>query len=543
MQKKKCRRFGEPRSSRAADLAAITSGQTNLAPHPSFETVSGSLAQSWTSCVSSGAATLATAEDPDTREGERATAYASALSGSFGYTIGVKGIYGWDNPAIYSNTYQQNKSQADEDLARLGGLFRGAPWTDLEPRHNLIYNNVAVNTATTNPITTNASPANEKKRMLLAGNSSYALIYIPGVDPTTSTSVQIKTANVSNALPGLNCTSAWSKAWVNPRTQGQDLDVTCTSGAGFITLKRQLGCPAGASSCDWILRLTKATSASSASLNAVDPEVNVESNFNDLEVWTELSADSATSAVMGQVIDPNGTPVTRPFVVSPDGTSFQKLPKPARDGAGNFFITWEGESPVKGLDEIFAQRYDSEGTLLQDTFAVSTAAEGQQAEPSVTADRDDNFVVSWTRYPLADDPVTDPGSIKVQAFDANGDPAGAAIDLPSQSGGVPTMSLVQADGDGNLWVAWTEEDRENGGGDVYAQRILQGGTPYGQPFKVNSTHDGVGRLVALQVESDGSFRLVWEGLDVNGEDKGLRARPYDADGNSTGAESAVSSLD
>ena len=67
------------------------------------------------------------AEDPDTREGERATAYASALSGSFGYTIGVKGIYGWDNPAIYSNTYQQNKSQADEDLARLGGLFRGLP--------------------------------------------------------------------------------------------------------------------------------------------------------------------------------------------------------------------------------------------------------------------------------------------------------------------------------------------------------------------------------------------------------------------------------
>jgi hypothetical protein len=482
------------------------------------------------------------AEDPDTREGERATAYASALSGSFGYTIGVKGIYGWDNPAIYSNTYQQNKSQADEDLARLGGIFRGAPWTDLEPRHNLVSNNAAVNTAATNPITTNASPANEKKRMLLAGNSSYALIYVPGVDPTVSTGVQIKTANVSNALPGLNCTSAWSKAWVNPRTSGL-ADVTCVAGTGIITLKGQPGCPAGATSCDWILRLTKGTSASSASLNAIDPEVNSESSFNDLEVWTELSADSSTSAVMGQVIDPEGLPVDRPFVVSPDGASFQKLPKTARDGAGNFFITWEGESPATGLDEIFAQRYDNEGALLQDTFAVSAAAEGQQAEPSVTADRDDNFVVSWTRYPLADEPVVDPGSIKVQAFDANGDPAGAAIDLPSQSGGVPTMSLVQADGDGNLWVAWTEEDRENGGGDVYAQRLLQGGTPYGQPFKVNSTHDGVGRLVALQVESDGSFRLVWEGLDANGEDKGLRARPYDAGGNSTGAESAVSSLD
>ena len=32
------------------------------------------------------------AEDPDNREGERHTAYVSALSGSFGYTIGVLGI-------------------------------------------------------------------------------------------------------------------------------------------------------------------------------------------------------------------------------------------------------------------------------------------------------------------------------------------------------------------------------------------------------------------------------------------------------------------
>ena len=379
---------------------------------------------------------------------------------------------------------------------------------------------MAVNTATTNPITTNASPANEKKRMLLAGNSSYALVYIPAVDPTTSTSVQIKTANVSNALPGLNCTSAWSKAWVNPRNQDSDVTASCTLGNGLITLKGQLSCPGNAASCDWILRLAKGKSASSSSLNAIDPEVNVESNFNDLEVWTELSADSSTSAVLGQVLDPAGSPVTRPFVVSPDGTSFQKLPKAARDGAGNFFIIWEGESPATGLDEIFAQRYDNEGTLLQDTFAVSTAVEGQQAEPSVTADRDDNFVVSWTRYPLADDPATDSGSIKVQAFDANGDPAGAPLDLPSESGGVPTMSLVQADGDGNLWVAWTEEDRENGGGDVYAQRILQGGTLYGQPFKVNSTHDGVGgrspsrwRATAASGWS-GRSRLQWRGQGI-----------------------------
>ena len=71
---------------------------------------------------------------------------------------------------------------------------------------------------------------------------------------------------------------------------------------------------------------------------------------------------------------------------------------------------------------------------------------------------------------------------------------------------------------------------------------LQGGIAYGHPFKVNSTHDGVGRLVALEAQSDGSFRLVWEGLGANGEGEGLRARLYDGDGNSTGVESVINSL-
>jgi hypothetical protein len=156
------------------------------------------------------------AEDPDTRQGERHTAYASALSGSFGYTIGILGIRDWSNPGIYSDSYQGNQSQADNDVARLGGLLSGGPWTDLEPRHNLIANNPAVDTATTSPITTGQLPDNEKKRIFLAGNSSYALVYIPGITPSTFTGVKIKTAGVSNGLSGLDCSTAWSKGWVIP---------------------------------------------------------------------------------------------------------------------------------------------------------------------------------------------------------------------------------------------------------------------------------------------------------------------------------------
>ena len=158
----------------------------------------------------------------------------------------------------------------------------------------------------------------------------------------------------------------------------------------------------------------------------------------------------------------------------------------------------------------------------------------------MTADPDDNFVVSWTRYALEDQP----SSIELQIFDATGAPVGDTIGLPPDpGGGVATMSLVQSDGQANLWVAWTVEDRKHGGGDVYAQRILRGGILSGRPIRISTTHAGVRRLAALRVQRDGSFRVVWEGLGPGGQGRGLRERRYDAQGHPIEDETPVSSVD
>jgi hypothetical protein len=337
-------------------------------------------------------------------------------------------------------------------------------------------------------------------------------------------------------LPEFNCGTKWSKFWVDPRGTVADKVAGCLPGVGVVTLRQPPRCPSTAP-CDWILRLTKGSGFSPFSA-----DFTVESglaSLNDIEVWTELSENSSTSGVFAQVLTSDGLPVGKPIVVSPDGISFQKLPTAARDSDGNFFIVWEAESTTTGLDEIFGQWYDNDGTPLSEVFKISSSVHGQQAEPSVTADPYNNAAVSWTRYPLDDDP----GSIRVQIFDVKGPSNKEILNLPSHLGGVATMSLIQADGQGNLWVAWTEEDRENGGGDVYAQRILRSGTLDGEALRVNSIHAGVGRLVALQVQREGSFRLIWEGLDAEGQGKGLRERRYDPQRQSMGDETSISSLE
>ena len=475
-------------------------------------------------------------EDPDNREGERSTAYVSALSGSFGYTIGILGIRDWSNPAIYSDSYSGNKSSADNDLQKLAGLFKGAPWTDLEPRHNLIANNPPVDTAT-NPPLTGQAPDNEKRRIVLAGNSSYALVYAPGLT-ATSPGIQIRTTGVTNGLPGFDCTSCWTKVWMDPTQSLGDVGVGCAVGNGVVTLSVPKQCPLGASSCDWVLQLTKGNSTTCKSTSSASSFIGPDQN--DMGVWATLSGDSVTSAVLAQVLGPDGTPLGEPIIVSPDGSSFQKLPTLASDNLGNFFVTWESENPETGLDEIFARRYDNGGNPLGDAFMVSRPSEGQQAEPSVTADSDNNFAVSWTRFALEDEP----SSVELQLFDTSGAPTGDTIGLPSDpGGGVATTSLVQSDGQANLWVAWTAEDRRNGGGDVYAQRVLRGGILSGPPIRVSSTHAGVRRLVALRVQRDGSFRVVWEGLGSGGRGRGFRERRYDAQGHPMEPETSVNSAD
>ncbi|HEY2291587.1 MAG TPA: hypothetical protein VGM86_12885, partial [Thermoanaerobaculia bacterium] len=346
---------------------------------------------------------------------------------------------------------------------------------------------------------------------------------------------------LSNSLAGLSCSKCWTKKWVNPRAQAAEPSATCITGNGFIKLQGQLSCPTTAP-CDWVLRLAKGSPADCAPANATaaataTTTAKSELLLNDLEVWTELSEDSLTSAVLAQAFDSDGIEVADPFVVSPDGTSFQKLPTAAVDSTGNFFVTWEAQSPDTGLDEVWARRYDNYGEPLSDPFLVSPPAEGQQAEPSVTADSSDNVTVSWTRH----DQVDDDGEITFQTYDGTGSPVADPVSLPPTLDGVVTMSLVQADGQGDLWIAWTTEDRKHGGGDVYGQRLLKGGVLSGRPFRINTTHAGVGRLADLQVSRDGSFRVVWEGLGPNGRGKGLRERRYDGKGHPLEDETPVSS--
>ena len=448
--------------------------------------------------------------DADTALGVRNTAYATGLSGSIGFTLGIEGISKWDNPALFSDNYNNNQSRSDNDLSLLASLFRGAPWTDLAPRHNLILNN----------------STNEKQKMLLAGSSTYAILYAPTL--ALNGSIVVSTTSSSNTLPDLNCKS-WSKIWIN-LVSGTTKPANCSTGQGTITFSGPPACLAG--QCDRVLKLTANSGAPPPPSGGSSPTMN---NFM---VWSSEAPDGSTSAIIGQFMDSDGNPIGDSITVDPDGENFGKLPTVAVNSAGNFLVAWQAEFPDGRLDMISTRWLDANGNPLGDTVQMSAATDGQQAEPAIISDdAGGTTIITWTAYAIDGNS----SGIYRQDVPDGGVPPDMPMLVSDPSQLVVSSSQVQASAQGSSVVAWNGTDGSTGVPGVYFQRFNSHGKPVGRQHRVGHQSSGRRHLIKLAVDSPGNFQIRWESYGPAGDFLGFFEQRYSSDGNEDGGETQVTS--
>lgn len=435
----------------------------------------------------------------DTRIGVRNTAYATGLSGSFGFTLGVGGVYNWATPTAFS------ASGGASDLKTLAGLFKSAPWTDMTPRYNMIANN----------------PTADLSRMVMAGTTNYALLYAPNLPKNAAVSLSI---SAPNAISTLSCTGGWTLRWIDPSTAAWST-ATCT-GAGTLKFVQPTQCT-NRQPCDWILQLTKG--------KVDDSNAAAVANQNTIEVWAAQSADSSTSAILAQVLDPNGDPLDDPIVVNPDGETFGKLPTVAQDASGNFLVAWQTEFLDGTLDTISSRWLDANGNPLGDSFQMIPASDGQQADPAISADSLGNVMVTWTAY------AVDGSSSGIYLLDVldGGLPTDSPMAVSDPSQVAASSSQVQASPQGSFVVAWNGTDATGGTPGVYFQRFNPHHQRVGQPRRTGHSATERRRLVQLAVDKQGSFRLRWESHSQSGELLGVFEQAFSSDGNENGGETLI----
>jgi hypothetical protein len=85
-------------------------------------------------------------------------------------------------------------------------------------------------------------------------------------------------------------------------------------------------------------------------------------------------------------------------------------------------------------------------------------------------------------------------------------------------------------------VAWVSDGQDGAGYGIYGQRFESNGTKAGREFKVNTATAGAQTLPKIATLSNGTFVVVWQSANQDGDGTGIYAQRFSAAGAKSGIE-------
>jgi len=210
------------------------------------------------------------------------------------------------------------------------------------------------------------------------------------------------------------------------------------------------------------------------------PAVSADAQGNFVVVWESYGSSGTDTgySIQAQRHKADGTQLGGQFQVNTYTTSHQQTPSVAADAQGNFVVVWVSDGS-SGTDtsytSIQAQIYNSSGAPVGSQFQVNSYATSYQLRPAAAADAQGNFVVVWASDGSSG---TDSGySIQAQVLNASGGRVGSQFQVNSYTMSSQDAPSVAADTQGNFVVTW-QSDRSSGtdtdGTSIQAQRYSTG---------------------------------------------------------------------
>jgi len=253
------------------------------------------------------------------------------------------------------------------------------------------------------------------------------------------------------------------------------------------------------------------------------PDVAMADNGNFMVTWFDARVNDSPD-IYAQRFTADGTPAGTNFIVNDDNEGvYQSSPAIASDASGNFVIVWEDD---RDDDDIYAQRYSSDGTALGENFKVNENSSQNQYMPNIAMNSSGTFVITW-----ADEAVY-PRRIFAQIYNPDGTPKGNNINCSELSEWrYQDQSAVAIDDQGNFVVAWEDERHSTTDfqdEDIYARMFDADGNPLGPEFRVNDNENlSVQFRPSVTVAPDGGrFLIGWTDYRKENGDPDFMAQKY-----------------
>jgi hypothetical protein len=242
-------------------------------------------------------------------------------------------------------------------------------------------------------------------------------------------------------------------------------------------------------------------------------------------VWQSGEQDGDCYGVYGRLFAPEGEPDGEEFRVNVDTIGCQMFPRIDSDPTGRFVVVWQSWGQDGSGYGIFGRRFDDEGTPLGPPFQINIWTAGNQERPAVATQSDGSFLVVWQSS------AQDGSSYGVygQEFDEEGNPTGEEFGVNVETEGWqgnPDLAIGPA---GTWVVVWESENGDGNGFGILARRFGAAGIPLGPEIAVNEHLINDQILPSAGVDSQGNLIVVWSSEDQDGHRFGVYARRFSSE--------------
>jgi sugar lactone lactonase YvrE len=256
-------------------------------------------------------------------------------------------------------------------------------------------------------------------------------------------------------------------------------------------------------------------------------------------IWTSLGQNGETAGVYAQRYGINGAADGDEFQVNSTALGGAGLTDVAMADDGSFVVVWSGQNLPEGHRwDVYAQQYDSSGSVVGGEFRVHQGVEYDQDDPSIGMSPDGSFVIAWH----GTDGVSGFSShrdVFARRFNSAGQPQGSRFRVNSTTSHHQHYPDVGVDATGNFVIAWESFGQDGSDAGIYAQRFNVAGTPLGGEIPVNSFTDTRQFTPAVASADDGRFVVVWNSFGQADSLTAVNAQRFSSSGGKEGSEFRV----
>jgi hypothetical protein len=239
--------------------------------------------------------------------------------------------------------------------------------------------------------------------------------------------------------------------------------------------------------------------------------------------WQDMRSVPApfTFRIYMQLVDAKGLPFKKNIEVSPLSANVsQGTPDVAMDDLGHFVVVWWDDRDGNG--DIYGQMFAANATPIGSCFKVNDdITANNQRSPAIAMNGDGDFVICWYDWT---------NNIYAQRYSSDGTSQGSNFMVNSPAAQFCDSPDIDMKEDGSFIIAW-QDDRNSSICNIYARWFDSNGVALGTDFLVNlDPIDNKSHLSpAVAVQEDGKFMICY---DIWAVHRTVYAHLYNNDGSS-----------